>query len=416
MKACFTIAASNYLPQAKVFALTAKNWNPDFDIFIVVADAHNKDNLSNLPSFAKVVPFLELKTSSKKTNLFKYNVVEYCTSIKAECFQYFQAQGYKEIVYLDPDIAVYSSLDCTLPPAGKSIALTPHILSLSQSHLCSKGLSDLLACGTYNLGFIALRITPTSSEFLRWWNDRLDADCFDDRRNGLFVDQKWIDLIPGLLKPEVEIVTHEGCNVAHWNIHERRIQISNSGYFINSVPLCFYHFSGFRPNFSSNTVTAAEASIRDDYFSPEIRRIYEQYKAIWSEGLDKTPIPKYRFSGFANGVPIQNEHRRIYRRLTACQREIWDDPFSVGNGTFYDSLKKHRLLASGHEPGCRTQRPSIEYAKNAKRVRALLWLAFRLLGWEKYRRILSGVVRITQSEEHVFLLPKKTLYNQGKRS
>jgi hypothetical protein len=45
----------------------------------------------------------------------------------------------------------------------------------------------------FNLGFIAVKNSEQSYEFLEWWNTRLEFDCISDIENNLFTDQRWID-------------------------------------------------------------------------------------------------------------------------------------------------------------------------------------------------------------------------------
>ena len=56
--------------------------------------------------------------------------------------------------------------------------------------------TNILQSGTYNLGFIALCKGETTNKLLMWWMQKLYLNCIIDIPNGLFVDQKWIDLVP----------------------------------------------------------------------------------------------------------------------------------------------------------------------------------------------------------------------------
>ncbi len=74
--------------------------------------------------------------------------------------------------------------------------------------------------GSYNLGFVALRATEVSRRMLRWWQERLYDKCLVRISEALFVDQKWMDLAPGLFK-DVLVLNHPGYNAAYWNLHGR---------------------------------------------------------------------------------------------------------------------------------------------------------------------------------------------------
>ena len=52
------------------------------------------------------------------------------------------------------------------------------------------------AHGVYNLGFLAVSRSEEALKMLTWWAERLYLYCYDDMANGIFTDQKWIDLAP----------------------------------------------------------------------------------------------------------------------------------------------------------------------------------------------------------------------------
>jgi hypothetical protein len=57
---------------------------------------------------------------------------------------------------------------------------------------------DILRAGAYNLGFIALRANAESRRLIKWWQEKLIDHCYVDLNRGLFTDQRWLDLIPGM--------------------------------------------------------------------------------------------------------------------------------------------------------------------------------------------------------------------------
>jgi hypothetical protein len=88
---------------------------------------------------------------------FKYSIVELSTAVKPYAFEHlFRTQALDRIVYLDPDISIYSGLHkivATLDTAD--IALTPHLTgSLDDDRRPAE--IDILRAGAYNLCFIAI--------------------------------------------------------------------------------------------------------------------------------------------------------------------------------------------------------------------------------------------------------------------
>ena len=108
-------------------------------------------------------------------------------------------RGYERVIYFDPDIKVYGSVAPILARLdGAQIVLTPHLTDCLGDDGKHPSELAILQSGTYNLGFIALRRTEATRRFVSWWQSKLLRDCVVDIPRGLFTDQKWIDLVPGM--------------------------------------------------------------------------------------------------------------------------------------------------------------------------------------------------------------------------
>ena len=68
-----------------------------------------------------------------------------------------------------------------------------------------------------------------------------------DVSRGLFAEQTWLNLVPGLFD-RVGIDGAPGHNAAYWNIPGLRIErIPDGGVYIDGEPLVTFHFTGFDP-------------------------------------------------------------------------------------------------------------------------------------------------------------------------
>ena len=185
---------------------------------------------------------------------------------------------------------------------------------------------DILLAGSYNLGFLAIGATPTTRTFLKWWQERLYANCQIAFDKGMFVDQRWIDLVPGLFDG-VHILREPEYNVAYWNLHSRSVEFSNGRLTVNGESCRFFHFSGFDPN-DISTISKHQNRFTIDRVG-SLAGLFEYYRdLLWSNGYRETRQWPYAFGCFSNGIAIPDVARAMYRALGQdCRR--FGDPFSA---------------------------------------------------------------------------------------
>lgn len=299
--AVFSIIAPNYRHFARVLMASAQQHHPDWDRFVLLVDDAAPDD-----ALFTTVPLGALPIPDRQRFCFRYTILELSTALKPWMFEHLFARGYDRVIYLDPDIRIYSPLAELDETAF--ITLTPHLLSPSTSDLEH----SMLIAGTYNLGFLAVTRQPQLHEFLAWWQQRLELRCVVDPENGLFVDQKWIDLVPGLFAG-VSILRHEGYNVAWWNVGDRSLE-----------RLRFFHFSGFSPASPENVTSHNAAATFGG-----ARRLFDEYReAITDAGWKSFRTAPYAFGRFADGTPVPNAARIAYRNSPDLQDACGEDPFA----------------------------------------------------------------------------------------
>lgn len=252
MTLVFTLCSNNYLAQAITLGNSLLSSNPDFIFKIGLIDKKESSINYTLIPF-QIIEVESLKIEKWERMILRYNIQELNTAVKPFYFQHFMdfEINYKNIIYLDPDIKVYSSFFELLNELkNNDIVITPHFRSeINDDKLPSE--NDILNTGLYNLGFIAVRVSEISRKMISWWSKRLEDKAYNDVKYGMFTDQIWINFVP-LFFEKVKILNNPGYNVGYWNLHERKISIKEDIYFINDFyNLVFYHFSGFslnRPN------------------------------------------------------------------------------------------------------------------------------------------------------------------------
>jgi hypothetical protein len=126
--------------------------------------------------------------------------------------------------------------------------------------------------GTFNAGFVGVSSRPEASAILQWWQDRLLGACSYAVADGVYYDQRWLDLAPVLFEG-VGILRDAGCNVAYWNLQERQVAVGAAGITVGGGPARFFHFSGFDPH-DGRLSKFDEARIEEAGAAAEVYRRY----------------------------------------------------------------------------------------------------------------------------------------------
>jgi len=330
---CFTSISLNYLAKARVLGATLKKFHPDWVMTLCVTDQEPDGfvfDISKEP-FDRVLWTESLFGDETLRWIFQHDVVEICTAVKGPVLKALTETNADYIFYLDPDTAVFDSLEPLLDVLERdSIVLTPHQLTpedeevaIIDNEICS------LAFGTYNLGFVGIRNDAEGKKFAKWWSDRLIKYCIDDRASGLFVDQKWCDLVPALFD-RVRILRDPGYNVASWNLSNRKVHIDETGKIsVNGAPLRFFHFTKLGPVGDTMTQKYARGNT-------EVYELWSWYKRqVDTNNEASLPAGWWHYGTFSNGVAIPKTARRLYRDRLDLRREFVD-PFDASG--FYSWL------------------------------------------------------------------------------
>ena len=162
-----------------------------------------------------IIRSTELPFRNSKWFHFKYGLLELSTAVKPYAIEFLlEKYDAAKVIYLDPDILLFRPVDTVmLALRDASIVLTPHLTETLDDDL-RPGELDILRSGVFNLGFIAVRASENTGRFLRWWQQKVYDQCVVAPSVGVFVDQKWIDLVPGLYS-DVAILRDGGLNVAY---------------------------------------------------------------------------------------------------------------------------------------------------------------------------------------------------------
>jgi glycosyltransferase involved in cell wall biosynthesis len=317
-KTCFfTIVSNNYRHFARTLAESVRRHDPEIAGFLALCDAPLERN--DARDAYTVLPIRELGLPQFDRFTFQYTILELNTAIKPWVIAELFARGYDRVIYFDPDIKLYGPVAPILDALEHSqIVLTPHLTGRLDDGRKPTELA-ILQSGSYNLGFIALRRTDSTQRFVEWWQRKLERDCVVDIARGLFTDQKWIDLVPGMYEG-VSIVRDPGWNVAYWNLNHRAVSRESGGLRFGGRPLLFFHFSGFTPG--AKLLSKHQDRFTMDSLPAAVRELAAEYaEDLARNGLEECRNLPYAFARFPSGEAIPDLARRTYR-----EQFPWDEP------------------------------------------------------------------------------------------
>lgn len=326
-----TSCASNYIHKARVMGKSLKNYHPEINLHLVISDKLPQNFDLEKEPFDSVITIEELGINNLNSWIFKHTIPEMCAAVKAISFaKILNEYECDKLFYIDPDMVIFSPMDDLITKLDDySILLTPHQLEPEESiKAIIYNEHTFLKYGVFNLGFVAVKNSSQGKKFTRWWSDRCLEFCYDDVANGLYSDQRLIDLAPSFFS-ELHILRNSAYNVATWNLNQRLVSGDlRQGMLVDSLALCFYHFS------TAQVIMEQEFKV----FNETILSLWEWYKEE-CQLMDQDSISQSNcvYSVFDNGELITKEQRLLYRQRQDLQ-EKFINPFETqipDNSYFY---------------------------------------------------------------------------------
>jgi glycosyltransferase involved in cell wall biosynthesis/lipopolysaccharide biosynthesis glycosyltransferase len=333
-RAACTIISKNYLAHARVLAESFHAVHPDIRFFVLLVD-RNDGSISPTREPFDVIELEELDAPDLLRLCFQYSVIELNTAVKPYLLAHLmEHHEIDRLMYFDPDILVVDRLSEVWDLLDKhSIVLTPHLTEPVEDDGKKPSEIDILLSGTYNLGFLGLARSEATRRLLTWWQERLYDRCVVAHDEGLFTDQRWMDLVPGLFD-DAYVLREPGYNVAYWNLHSRRVSVGRDRVRVNGKPAVFFHFSGLDPH-APLEISRHQNRFRLDELG-DLAQIFHRYrKLLFEAGYEALKGLSYGFATFDNGVAIPDLARSLYRRLGKDALRF-GDPFATAPvGSFF---------------------------------------------------------------------------------
>lgn len=400
----FTIVAKNYIGLAKILEKTVNKYD-DVDFYIFVADEYKKgEDDSNIIVSGDVI---DIAPDKLKEMSLKYDITEFCTSIKPFCFLHLLIK-YEKAIYLDPDILTFSTFSTVFSLLDKyDIVVTPHIARCHENYKGDLPENQIIGTGIFNFGFAAFNNSDLSHKILRWWGNKLLDYSFSDVYTYLYTDQHWMDLLPCYCGERLYVLRDLGYNIAPWNFFEREIVCDANSFYVkereneNSIqtPVVFVHYSGY--NYKRLLGGSIEQkNIHKDLAYPDtldLLKIYgdflDKHKEIFIKYID---LP-YTYNKFSNGHEITYFQRRLYNAYVKNK--------SITENSFCQLVKEKKIINScvnAVDKASVYNLPDID--SKISKLNSLFKLLFKVVGYNKYILIIKTMRYYSRYENHVFLL------------
>ena len=245
MRTFCTIISGNYFPHAVTLYKSLIKFNSDEQLMVLVCDEGEISpdpagysgirifKINDLNSYS-ITNILYNKYSSENTDAFRW-------SMKPVFLSWLLQNGYEKIIYTDCDIHFFNEYDFLFDELNDAAVLLTPCWRTIDHNLNEEEFIDLYTDGLYNAGFIGA--SRKGLPALEWWSQACSYKIEIDYKSGLFVDQKYLDVL-SIAFDNIQITMNRGCNIAFWNQHEcKRISHGDIVLINNIYPIIFIHFT-----------------------------------------------------------------------------------------------------------------------------------------------------------------------------
>ena len=225
--------------------MSLRQYHPSLKLSVLLIDPIGDKEVSSSTSI-NLFSLDEIEIPKVEDMKIYFNAFELSNCLKPFFVAHLLRKGFDKIVYLDADILVVNTFDTLFDMLDEhAIVLSPHWLQPKLVHHSDVSVREIADLGIYNGGMWGVRNQDGGMAVLEWLMGVLPDLGFDDRHNGMFVDQKILPLAAQLFSSQFGCMKHPGYNIGYWNLHEREIKKIDTRYVVNGKPVIFFHLSGF---------------------------------------------------------------------------------------------------------------------------------------------------------------------------
>jgi glycosyltransferase involved in cell wall biosynthesis len=267
----FTFASQDYLAAALALGRSFVAHHPGRSFHLITI---GEMQLPPVQAGITLLPGSELAVPGGRRFWFRYPLRELCAALKPFAFGHlFAAGGVERLLYLDADMLVLRPLQEAWSALGQADGLlVPALHALPLEGAAAGRLRTTLVRGAYDTAFMGLRRGSAASALLEWWGRQVFVDCRNAPADGLYLDRRFMDLVPGAF-PGIEVLRHPGYNVDPWTLAALEGCPPDAG----AERACL-HFRGYDP--SRPQRFRNELGIVDSAAVPALAEYTEHYTRI----------------------------------------------------------------------------------------------------------------------------------------
>ncbi len=248
-----TLFDSNYIDRALVMYDSLEKLCDDLSLYVIAFDSECFDTLRklNLPGMI-VVPYDEFEDDTLREAKNNRSTREFLWTCSGYCIRYLiERFNLTDLTYIDSDLYFYSSPEKALNRFLDSDCDAAIISHRYSDHPENNYNARLY--GRYCVQFNSFKNTENGMKILSWWINKCLECCTENAHDGLFGDQKYLDVFSQTFDGVYEYENF-GMGVAPWNVDDYTLENDKENESSDKAPvirkrhtgesgqLIFYHF------------------------------------------------------------------------------------------------------------------------------------------------------------------------------
>jgi len=239
-KICCTIVSPSHLYKGITTLFSVKEYDNEIILYLIVTDPI-KIELENITILSLDVLCKNDPQATTIADIYRDRKDAFRWSLKPIVLRHLISENSgATVIYCDCDMCFFASPTHLYDYCKMGgIVLTPHWLTMDPDENITH-FRESFRSGLFNAGCVVANEKGLYA--LDYWVKACISGCEVDFSKGLFVDQKYLDLML-IYFPETIVCRHTGYNLAAWNIEMRnRFLVENEG-ATGSYEVALIHFT-----------------------------------------------------------------------------------------------------------------------------------------------------------------------------